>query len=229
MDALFDIIRPIHGLAGATVLVAGAVAIATRKGSTRHKKAGKVFYWAMIATVVLVIPRIVETGNILLSSLGVLVLYMVRAGRREILRKRKRIQPTRGDYAALYVTAAASAFLAGFGVWMLATTDSGYSWVCIGFGALGFWLTSSDWTRWRAKEPPPRHQWMLDHLGYMGGSYIAATTAFAAVNITWEGVPKILIWGTPTLIGIPLILLASRRVTARFGEKKPVPSAPAAP
>ncbi len=225
MDSLFDIIRPIHGAAGAVVLLSGAIAIATRKGSMRHKRAGRVFYWAMIATVVLVVPRIVETANILLSCLGVLVLYMVRGGRREILRKRKRSGPSRVDWAALYTTAAASGFLAGFGVWVLLTSDNGYSWVCIGFGALGLKLTSDDWKRWRASEPPPRHQWMLDHLGYMGGSYIAATTAFAAVNITYAGIPKVLIWGAPTLIGTPLIIIASRRVTERFGKKKPVAAA----
>src|SRR3954452_9361374 len=56
--------------------------------------------------------------------------------------------------------------------------------------------------RWRG--------WLRAHIGGMGGSYIALTTALLVVNV---GPSPLIVWFIPTLVGTPLILLATNRVT----------------
>lgn len=58
--------------------------------------------------------------------------------------------------------------------------------------------------------------WLGDHISGMLGSYIALATAALVVNsgsfASDHAVPTVFLWVLPTMIGIPLIRLATRRV-----------------
>ena len=55
------------------------------------------------------------------------------------------------------------------------------------------------------------HGWLIAHIGGMGGSYIALTTALLVVNLGRE-VP--LAWVLPTLVGTPIIVWVTKEVAA---------------
>jgi len=57
-----------------------------------------------------------------------------------------------------------------------------------------------------------RAGWLRPHIGGMGGSYIALVTALLVVN--FGGRPLIL-WFIPTLVGTPIIALATARASVR--------------
>lgn len=67
------------------------------------------------------------------------------------------------------------------------------------------------WTR-RRRFPG----WVLWHIGLMCGSYISLVTAFLVVNL---GLASVVAWVAPTVIGSPLIALA----TVRAGRPPRVP------
>ena len=60
--------------------------------------------------------------------------------------------------------------------------------------------------------------WLRAHIGGMGGSYIALTTALLVVNV---GPSPLIVWFIPTLVGTPILLLVTNRVARR-----PVPRLP---
>src|SRR3954454_16390011 len=58
--------------------------------------------------------------------------------------------------------------------------------------------------------------WLRAHIGGMGGSYIALTTALLVVNV---GPTPLVVWFIPTMIGTPIILAVTARVT-RVGRPR---------
>ena len=59
--------------------------------------------------------------------------------------------------------------------------------------------------------------WVNRHIGFMGGAYIATVTAAITVNLSV--LPPIVRWLTPTLVGVPCIVVATRRFEARFDRR----------
>ena len=78
----------------------------------------------------------------------------------------------------------------------------------VGGGQLAYWLT------------PPSHpmHWWFEHMGSMLGSCIAATTAFLVVNAGRLGFEtfSLLVWLTPTIVGIPTIAIWTRYYRQKF-------------
>lgn len=69
----------------------------------------------------------------------------------------------------------------------------GFAAVVIGLGALGVTLA---WGSWKRRDGPPRHRftWMVA-LGMRLGCFIAAVTAFSAVNLSRiDGLPTLVVW-----------------------------------
>ena len=57
------------------------------------------------------------------------------------------------------------------------------------------------------KQPTSRMFWWFDHMQGMIASYIAAMTAFSAVNLShWFG-PAWWVWLWPTIVGVPAIVV----------------------
>ena len=58
-------------------------------------------------------------------------------------------------------------------------------------------------------------QWFFEHFGRMYVSFIAATTAFTAIQ---EVFPIIILnWTLPTVIGTGLIILSNKKYQNKFG------------
>ena len=63
-----------------------------------------------------------------------------------------------------------------------------------------------------------KNAWLYDHISRMGGSFIATSTAFLLVNIQIE--PVWVMWLLPTIVGTPMIVLASRNWKNKLEGKK---------
>ncbi len=59
----------------------------------------------------------------------------------------------------------------------------------------------------------PKNAWLRRHIGMIIGSYIATSTAFLVVNISGGPWPAWLPWALPSMIGVPIIVYWSIKVS----------------
>jgi len=85
------------------------------------------------------------------------------------------------------------------------------------FGGLLTWMTVQDTIKMRKKNWV-KNDWLYTHIGRMGGSFIAASTAFLLINISFE--PRWIVWLAPTLIGSPLMAVVIEKWKVKLGDRK---------
>ena len=205
MEPLVELGVLLHAFAGSVVLATMALALGSAKGGRSHRRAGRVFAGTMLVAVALAAPAIVTRSNVLLATLGPFSAWMAAAGWRA-----GRQRPY-GPVDAWLVAAGAVSVVCmlGLGLWSLAS-GVGLWPVPLVLGVFGVLLVRGE--AQRLKAPDDRKARLRAHVGLMIGASIAATTAFAAVNLPGLGVPPLLIWLGPTVVGV----LAIRRFSRRF-------------
>lgn len=203
----------VHIAAGVVALLAGLVAIATKKGGTTHLRSGKLYALAMAVVVVTAVPLALVDGNYFLFTIAVFSGYLVAAGYRSLARKR----PEPGVAAPVDWTLHLT--MVAFGVGMLALggydlrSGDSLGTVLVVFGAIGLVLAIQ--ALWRIYRPPAdRMAWLYRHITFMGGGFIATVTAAATVNLTM--LPPLVRWLGPTAVGTPAIAWAIARRQRRF-------------
>ena len=81
-------------------------------------------------------------------------------------------------------------------------------------GALGTMSLASAWVGRTARRDKWR-RWLPFHVTLMGMSYVLMLTAFYVDNgphlPLWRELPRITFWTLPTVVGVPVIVLALRR------------------
>jgi len=202
----------VHAINGGIALVSGALALASKKGSSFHKKSGLVFYCSMLAAAVLALIIAVMPGheNPFLFSIGLFSSYFLITG----LRSLKYRQP---DYS-LTVDKVLALLLILTGLFMIfypLVLDNQFNVVLLVFGIAGIISGFRDYVRLR-KGDAVRSHWLPLHLGKMTGGYIAAVTAFFVVNKVLPGVWN---WFAPSVVGSVFIAYWIRRV--KRGTIKP--------
>jgi hypothetical protein len=119
---------------------------------------------------------------------------------------------------AVALTAGSLATLA-YGLVLGQTLFAAFSFIGIvnGVSQLQYWLR------------PPSHpmHWWFEHMAAMLGACIAATTAFLVVNAGRLGLEtfSLAVWLSPTVVGVPTIVLWSRYYQQKFGPARPAPTA----
>lgn len=101
-------------------------------------------------------------------------------------------------------------------IWMLTTLNM----VLMIFGAIGGFLSLSDLRSFvhtaRGGNVGPK-AWLRRHIGMMMGTYIATTTAFLLTALKSLDL-GLLVWLAPTILGVPFIILSSRRQAPRMSK-----------
>lgn len=198
-----------HVLAGFLALGTGGAAFLTEKGGRRHRLAGRVFVYAMAVVAVSALVLYVlssTTLRLFLALVAVFSFYFVFSGYRVLARKRPSDTPQRLDWLAVGLLVVAGVGLLGMGGWFLLDgTDFGT--VMLVFGGIATGMGLSDARSFRAGTDAG--EWLVDHLTRMGGAYIAAVSAFSAVN--FASLPGIARWLWPTLVGTPVLVYLARR------------------
>jgi hypothetical protein len=182
-----DLVLRLHGAAGALALVAFWTAAALRKGGPRHRLAGRVHQWAMLAVIataaVLFGDRVAGGHLVGASFLGYLLVLIVTTtwlGWRAP-RDRHRPQAYLGrTYRVLTVlNPLAATFVLGLGLVRGVPLLAAFSIVGL--------LVGADMWRRRAQIPGEARWWVREHYTAMLGSGAALHVAFVAA-----GLPRLL-------------------------------------
>ncbi len=193
----------LHACFGGLALLAGMVAICTKKGAKFHKKSGKVFYYSMLSSAILALIASLnpERTNYFLFIIGVFSIYLLLSGFRALRFKNIKSIPS-------FFTDKLTSFGMLFSgnimiVWSLLPlrNNQNISVVLLIFGLIGLSLSIRDLRLIRNKEKL-QSSWLNIHVGNMVGGYIAAFTAFIVVN---KWIPGMYGWLTPTALGTAYI------------------------
>ncbi len=215
MVAVERAVLVVHIAAGFLALFAGGGAFGTRKGGWYHRRFGRTFVAAMAVvsgSALVLYPFDPGFLRLFLSLVAVFSFYFAFSGYRALSRKRPADDAAAVDWLAAGLYGLASVGLLVLGGWRL-LGGSGFGVVLLVFGALGGVFTLVDVRSFRGERA--RGDWVGEHVTRMGGGYIAAVSAFSAVNFGF--LPPVVRWLWPTLLGVPLLIYLRRRYEARLG------------
>lgn len=207
----------LHIAGGASALLTGLGAMMTLKGSRTHRNFGKVYFWSMTAVFVGALALAIGHQKDFLLMVAFFSYYMTVRGYRILNLKKigSGQKPSPVDYLITGISAAFILFLILWGVYAL-MQGAGMGVVGLVFGAIGTSFLVQD-IREFFRPPREKMQWWYTHIASMGGSYIAATTAFLVVNIQIQNFNWAL-WILPSIIGGILIARTVRKYKIQFAR-----------
>ena len=236
-NLLFDALLLVHVVAGFVGLAAFWVPVFARKGGRAHVRAGRVYAWCAyvvtLSAVTAAVGRIAsyrymgirvaeQPGSygfaVLLGYLGVVTFVMVRQGLRVLATRRGPEQLRTPAHEALaWMSISGSVIAVGFGlaIW------SEVSPILLGMSPIGL-FTGRRMLRLMRDPGGQRMGWFYNHLASMLGGGIAFHTAFIVFGAQrlWayeiEGPLAILPWILPTVVGVPAIVIWTRRYRRKF-------------
>jgi hypothetical protein len=220
-----------HIACGVVGFVCAPVALSTAKGGKTHRRWGKIYFWAMAGVAVTALVLSFALPVFFLAMVAVFSFYSAFAAYRILhlkdLYKGERAKAV--DWIAAIVTILSSLllFVMGFlrsqliGVGVIQVAGRTISIVSVVFGMIGMRMGYSSIRRF-LKPPSNRMFWWFDHMQGMIGSYIAAMTAFSAVNLSrWFGAAW-WVWLWPTLVGVPAIAIWTAHYEKKFSPQPKV-------
>jgi uncharacterized membrane protein len=214
MEIIYQNLKYVHVACGTIALLTGAIAILLNKRSKGHKLSGKIYVGAMIGVAVTSTALYFFTDNMFLLLVGIFSLQLVLTGWRALFvgkRYSRRMKPKPIDYALAVIPGTVSLGMVGLGLYVVIKGNN-FGTVPIVFGIIGIMVAYSHLKQFF--NPTPGTNKLTDHLQGMGGSYIAALTAFLVTNHpAW--MPTIMTWLLPTVIGSVLIAVNVRKYKNR--------------
>lgn len=206
----------IHIAAGFGALAGGLAAILARKGQRIHKAAGRLFFWCMVAVAASAVHLSAVHPNPFLLFIGLFSFYLTWSGYRAIRWKDGHLSPAARLFNNTFTPLMCAAGLAmvalpvaGWIGFSIPEMLNGFELLLLVFGIINSLFTGYDLLRQHRLVSSDRFWWMDQHIGRMGGAFIATCTAFLVVNITF--MPAVVTWLIPTLIGSPFIAYSIRR------------------
>lgn len=204
MELFLKIMLIVHITCGFTSLITGGIAMIVKKGGRVHKKAGKIFFYAMLGVSFSAVTIASLKWNTFLLTIGIFAFFQNYSGYRSI--KNKSLKPSRLDWVVLAV-ATVNGLLMIYSMHIVLMVFGGIS-TSLAIGDFRIFLLTM-----RNKEIK-KQQWLLRHIGYMIGAYIATFTAFLVVNIK-HFEPAWLPWLAPTVLFVPVIIYWSGKVSKK--------------
>lgn len=189
----------IHIISGFTALSTASLAIATKKGATFHRTAGKIFVIAMTGILLTAIPLSYLTKNIFLFLIALFSYYFTISGY---------LYAKHRDGKASITAWFSSIFILLIGISMIIyanshVTTNDYPTIVLDiFGVLAIINGFADIKTYYYKNAVGRTR-IIKHLSAMLGATIATVTAFTVVNITTH--PAFIAWIAPTILITPII------------------------
>ncbi len=224
----------LHIACGATAFACAPVALLTAKGGKTHRRWGKIYFWAMAGVAVTALTLSFALPIYFLAMVAVFSFYSCFAAYRILYLKDlyKGARPLALDWLAAIITVLSSflLFLMGFlqpemmAVGVVRIAGHTVSIVSIVFGVIGMRLGFLSIISF-VKRPAAKMFWWFSHLQGMIASYIAAMTAFSAVNLShWFG-QAWWVWLWPTIVGVPAISIWTAYYEKKFSARQTTASA----
>ena len=222
------VLLTLHIACGVVGFVCAPVALATAKGGKVHRRFGKIYFWAMAGVAVTALILSFALPVYLLAMVAVFSFYSAFASCLVLYLKEmyKGMRPKAVDWVAAVVTVLSSLllFLMGFlrpqlmHVGVVRIAGHTVSIVAIVFGLIGMRMGLGS-IHGFIKPSGEKMFWWFGHMQGMIASYIAAMTAFSAVNLTrWFG-PAWWVWLWPTIVGVPAIAIWTAYYKKKFSPR----------
>lgn len=203
----------LHIISGSIALISGAIAIFSSKGQGVHRRAGRIYFWAMTLVFLSGLVLSVYRYNRFLFLLAFLSYYSAFAGIRSLsLRQLHQGQaPQWYDWAAGLINAVANLLFLGLGAYWLWEGQYIAGGMSVGFALGGLAISHANLHPF-IQSPTESNQWYQAHIGNMMGSYIATFTAFLSTTLGSSGlINPYLLFVLPSLIGVPMLLYWQRK------------------
>lgn len=221
MEMGYLVSRWLHIGAGAVALLTFWMPWVVTKGSLLHRRVGWVYVVAMaviaISGLALCAERLRDANPandkfaLFLCFIALLAASTSSMGVRA-LRTKSRTAPSRNAWDV----GLAVALTAAGGLIILSGIRHGIPTFMI-FGGIGV-ATGAGQLWFLLRAPATRTEYLLQHIGAMGGSCIATVTAFLVVNAGNLGVSAIsvVVWVSPGIVGTVAIVLWQRHYKRKF-------------
>lgn len=210
MEDTIKVFIYIHAFFGGVGLISGLGSIIVKKGSTAHKRMGKLFSIGMITSSLISIPisLMPNHNNFFLFLIGLFTIYLVLSGNRILTFKSKRKIAARPIDKLISGTMLILSILMIFwGVLGLFKAEWGYL-LFIFFGGFGLLLTVRDFILYKHFKER-KMAWLTNHISKMVGAFIASITAFIVAGL---GVGSLIAWTLPSVIGTFYIIYWQRKI-----------------
>lgn len=189
---------------------------------------GKIYFWAMAGVALTALILSFALPVFFLAMVAVFSFYSAFAAYRILSLKDMYMgaRPKAVDWMAAVITILSSflLFLLGFlrpevmGVGVIQVAGHSVSIVSVVFGIIGIRMGQASISGF-LKRPMEKMFWWFGHMEGMMGSYIAAMTAFSAVNLTrWFGTAW-WVWLWPTMVGVPAIAIWTTYYKKQFSAR----------
>lgn len=197
----------LHVIGGGVALISGLVSMLVKKSRGLHTKAGKIYYLGMYTSSILALAMTLIKFNPFLLAIGLFTLYLVYTGKRYIdyWRKKESWHLTIFEIAPMLIGILVALFMIVEPAWQMIQHQRFFVPVLGIFGLILLINSIQDllFIIKHSNRVPKNKKFLINHIGKMGGSYIAATTAFLVNNISFS--PGWVVWMLPTFIGTFLI------------------------
>jgi len=211
-----------HASAGLITLITGIVAMLTPKRLKLHKPAGKVFYYTMWYVVMSAFLLSYMRSNVFLFLVGTLTFYTNVTGFRAIAHYKSKIVKINWiDWSSWIITIV---LLAAVQYLLLSKYGFRFDGAFIVINVFTIILIANliqDMKLFRGSRS--KKEYLVAHIGKMGGTFIAAITAALVQNVTTD--PIWVAWLMPTALVTPILIYFSRSVkNGAFWKKQTKPT-----
>jgi len=195
---LVTVLIIIHATLGGIGLITGIISMSSKKGRKLHKKSGKVFVFAMLASSAISIPVCFMPGhkNMFLFAIAVLTIYLVISGQRALLYKLNNIKNISvwKDWLLSSIIFCFGLAMVGEGIFKF-LYPNGPTILFIFFGLGSIYLAQQDF-RFFIRKNKSATEFIQRHIGQMSGAFIASFTAFLTAGLKLN---HWLVWVLPTV------------------------------
>lgn len=215
MKTLITALLISHVTLGTIALLIGVIPMFSKKGSPLHSRTGQIYVWSMTyvasSAALLFVLQPFTIFRLFLAGIAVFSFYLSTTGWRAVKQKKTGFTPI--DQWLTYGTLIVSLGMIGYGLFLVSRSVSFMSILFTFFGVLTFTFAIQDFRQFgKSLEKMQRGAapWFFQHFTRMGGSYIAAFTAFLVNNgrMFPAGTPEWVYlagWIAPSVIGGMLI------------------------
>jgi uncharacterized membrane protein len=211
METTIKILIYIHAFFGGIGLMTGIGSVLVKKGSSLHKKMGKLFTIGMLASSLISLPIcwLPNHQNIFLFLIGLFTIYLVISGNRASSFKYK----SEADFIDKLISGSMlffSVVMISIGLYcQLNAIENGILFTF--FGGFGLFMTTKDFIFYKNASEFNK-KWLSKHIGKMVGALIASITAFIVAGM---GIGNIISWMMPSILGTIYIIYWNRKIAPK--------------